>query len=162
MATLTLSSPVFDDGGSIPSHYTCDNAAVSSAPHPPLEISGAPEGATSLALVVVDPDIPESVKHSMGITEFDHWVLWNIPPETAVIKEEDAPGVSGINSSGSEGYTSPCPPEGSHRYVFTLYALDKELDLPEGSPKEGLELAMEGHILEMTTYTGTYRRKTDS
>lgn len=152
---LTLSSPVFEEGESIPSKYTCDGANV----NPPFSISGTPQNTQSLAIIMVDPDIPESVKQSRGIQMFDHWVAWNIPPQTTIIEEgKDAPGTLGNNGAGKKGYTGPCPPDKEHRYFFTLYALDAVLKLSEGSTKADLEKTMTGHIIESTELMGRYNR----
>lgn len=145
---MKLTSPEFDDGGSIPSVYTCDGRNVS----PPLGISDVPAGAESLALVVDDPDAP-------GRT-FDHWIVWNIAPDTTEIPEGQQPqGSPGKNDFGDLTYGGPCPPSGTHTYRFKLYALDTELDLAKGSSKEQLEQAMEGHILEEDLLEGNYSRQ---
>ena len=101
--------------------------------NPPLEISGFPESTKSLALIVEDPDAPRGV--------YDHWVVWNIPPNEA-IGENSRPGISGKNSFGNTGYGGPCPPAGSHRYFFKVYALDRDLDIQAGSDKQALQNAM--------------------
>jgi len=145
--SVKLSSSAFTDGGNIPSKYTCDGANVS----PPLKISEVPEGTESLALVMDDPDAP------MGT--FDHWVVWNIPRETQEIQEGKEPqGIQGRTDFGRTGYGGPCPPSGTHRYKFKLYALDTKLNLREGSRKRDLESAMRGHIIEEVVLTGNYRR----
>lgn len=151
---MKLTSPVFAEGGSIPSRYTCEGENV----HPELHIAGVPSGATSLALIVEDPDIPASVKESRGIEVFDHWVVFNMPADTAMIEERQAPaGIEAMNSAGP-GYTGPCPPDGEHRYIFTLYALDTVLQLNSGATKEDVQSAMAGHVLEKTTLTGVYEK----
>lgn len=151
---LSLASPAFTDGGAIPARYTCEGENVS----PELQISGVPSGTQSLALLVADPDIPESVRQNMGIDEFDHWVLFNIPPDTHTIPEgERPPGVVGMNSAG-QGYTGPCPPDGAHRYIFTLYALDGELPLTSAAHRDDVMTAMKGRILEKATLTGVYEK----
>ncbi len=144
--TLKLSSPAFADKQGIPSDYTCDG----SDRIPPLEISGVPPNAKSLALVMDDPDAP------MGT--WDHWVVWNIPPATKRIDSEPE-GTPGKNSWGKTGYGGPCPPSGTHRYYFKLYALDSVLDLPAGSSKAALLSAMRGHILAEASLMGTYQRR---
>ncbi|PIR46460.1 MAG: YbhB/YbcL family Raf kinase inhibitor-like protein [Candidatus Vogelbacteria bacterium CG10_big_fil_rev_8_21_14_0_10_45_14] len=131
----------------MPSQYTCDGENIS----PPLEISGAPEETESFALIVDDPDAPGGV--------WDHWLAWNIPEDTAVIEEGVAPpGKAGTNSFGKTSYGGPCPPSGTHRYFFKLYALDSKLDIHSESPKNVLEGAMKGHILEQAKLVGLYRR----
>lgn len=158
--SLTLTSSAFQSGGSIPSRFTCDGENV----NPPLSISGVPEGARSLALLVDDPDIPEEVKGSLGKDVFDHWVLFNISPETVAIGEGQVPegAIEGANGSGESAYTGACPPKQfepkEHRYFFKLYALDVMLDLPEGAQKDAVEQAMEGHILGQAELMGRYER----
>ena len=160
---MELTSSAFESGAPIPSHYTCDGAGV----NPPLAISGVPDGAQSLALLVEDPDVPRQLKPD-GI--FDHWVLFNIPPGVTEISEnitaESAPGIRGKNGRGALNFMGPCPPPQfepqEHRYIFTLYALDNELDLSEGATKEEVLDAMkrgEGHIIETCQLVGKYRRQ---
>ena len=144
---MKITSPAFEHEGKIPSRYTCDDADIS----PPLQFSDVPEGAASLALVMDDPDAPSGT--------FDHWIAWNIPPSTTSIGEGKEPeGAQGMTDFGRNGYGGPCPPGGEHRYFFRLYALDAELDLPEGTSKADLERAMEGHVLEQATLMGKYSR----
>jgi hypothetical protein len=91
---------------------------------------------------------------------FDHWLVWNIPKETREILEGTEPqGVQGRTDFGKLGYGGPCPPFGTHAYKFKLYALNKKLDLREGSSKRELENAMKGHIIEEVVLTGKYRRE---
>ncbi|MFO8009120.1 MAG: YbhB/YbcL family Raf kinase inhibitor-like protein [Candidatus Brocadiia bacterium] len=145
---MRLSSPAFDDGGSIPSVHTCDGQNTS----PPLHFHDVPEEAEALALVMDDPDAPGGT--------FDHWLVWNIPPETTEIPEGREPeGVQGRTDFGKMGYGGPCPPSGTHTYRFKLYALDAELDLREGSGKGRLEQAMEGHVLAEALLEGNYTRR---
>ena len=156
LMTLKLTSTAFDADGSIPSVYTCDGENKI----PPLAISDVPVGTRSLVLIMDDPDIPDSVKQSRGIDTFDHWVVFNIPPETTEIVEGEEPeAVLGNNSAGKPGYYGPCPPDREHRYFFKLYALDSTLSLPGGSTRAEVEAAMEGHILGQTELIGTYNRK---
>ncbi|MEM4240241.1 MAG: YbhB/YbcL family Raf kinase inhibitor-like protein [Candidatus Woesearchaeota archaeon] len=143
---MKLSSPAFADKQMIPSDYTCDGADRI----PPLEIADVPANAKSLALVCDDPDAP------MGT--WDHWVVWNIPPTTKRIDAEPE-GVPGKNSWGRTGYGGPCPPSGTHRYFFKIYALDTMLDLPAGSNKAALLGAMKGHIIAEASLMGTYQRR---
>ncbi len=143
---IKLESPAFKDGESIPSKYTCDgdNSII------PLKISGVTKNTVSLALVIDDPDAP--------VGTWDHWILWNIPPETNEVSNElKVP--HGKNSWGKLNYGSPCPPDKEHTYQFKLYALSKKLDLPEGSTKVQLEKSMEGYIIEQTILRGRYERK---
>jgi hypothetical protein len=145
---MKLISTAFADNGMIPPRYTCDGPNVS----PPLAISGVPEGAKALALVMDDPDAPSGT--------FDHWIVWNVPPETTAIEEGRQPqGVAGKNDFGRLTYGGPCPPSGIHTYRFKLYALDARLSLKEGSRKMALEEAMKGHILAEALLRGKYSRR---
>jgi Raf kinase inhibitor-like YbhB/YbcL family protein len=143
---LELSSPAFEDDGDIPAKYTCDGDGI----NPPLKIHNIPDDAETLALIVEDPDAPGGV--------FDHWLMWNIQPED-LIDENTIPGISGTNSAGKTGYHPPCPPKGSHRYYFHVYALDIELDLTPHASKENLKQAMKSHILAEGVIMGRYERK---
>lgn len=129
----------------IPKQYTCQGLDI----NPPLMISDIPEGTVSLALINDDPDAP------MGT--WNHWIIWNLKP-IPEIQEDFAPGTQGKNSWGRNDYGGPCPPSGTHRYFFKLYALDSELDLVEGATKTALETAMEGHILEQAELIGLYQK----
>lgn len=156
--TLTLTSSAFQNAESIPSQFTCDAENIS----PPLSISGVPEGAKSLVLIVDDPDIPQVFKEQRGIDSFDHWTLFNIPPETRDISQAGSAGVRGANGAGKNDYTGPCPPKeyepSEHRYFFKLYALDTMLDLAEGASKGDVLAAMEGHILGKAELMSRYKR----
>jgi Raf kinase inhibitor-like YbhB/YbcL family protein len=151
--TLSITSTAFFHGKPIPSNYSCDGKGIS----PPLAWSGAPDGTKTFALIMDDPDAP------MGT--YVHWVIYNIPSSAAGLPEavsKDARLANGSqqgpNSSGRAGYAGPCPPGGTHRYFFKLYALDAVLDL-SGAGKEQLLKAMEGHILARGELMGTYSRK---
>lgn len=151
---LTISSTAFLDGAAIPRKFTCDGQDLS----PPLAWSDVPAGAQSLALICNDPDAP------MGT--WTHWVLWNIPPGATSLPEglpKDASLPSGmkqgLNSWPRVGYNGPCPPPGKpHHYVFTLYALDNELDLPAQAHENALENALKGHVLAQAQLVGMYGR----
>ncbi len=145
MKELTVSSPVFENKKPIPSKYTCDGDDV----NPPLTIEGVPKETKSLVLIVDDPDAP------MGT--YDHWISWNIPP-TSTIEENTAPGTEGINDFRKHSYGGPCPPGGTHRYFFKIYALDTKLDLDSNSRKKDVEKAMQGHILAKGELVGLYHR----
>ena len=150
--TMKITSPVFMENGTIPTEYTCDGRNVS----PPLVFADIPQGARSLALIVEDPDVPKDRRPS-GV--FDHWVLFNIPPDmNGIDVNEIPPGIHGANSAGRAAYTGPCPPDREHRYVFTLYALDEMLALDQGATKEELLEAMGGHVLAEAKLTGRYDR----
>ncbi len=149
MANLDLSSPEFSHGEAIPKKYGYTEENV----NPPLEISGVPEGTESLALVMDDPDAIEPAGKV-----WDHWVVWNIEPNTSQIGEDEIPpgSVEGKNDYGERGYGGPNPPDKEHTYRFKLYALDDTVDLPPKSTKEKLEKEMEDHIIEKTVLEGTY------
>ena len=147
VVNMKITSSVFVNNGTIPSEFTCDGNNIS--PH--LMISEVPKNAKSLALIMDDPDAV--------IGTFVHWVAWNIPPDTEHLQKASEPkAVLGKGGSGKLGYIGPCPPSGTHRYFFKLYALDTTLNLPEGSSKADLEKAMQGHIIEQTQLMGTYKR----
>ncbi len=149
--TIKVTSRAFEEGGMIPSQYTCDGEDIS----PPLEWSGVPDGTRSLALICDDPDAP------MGT--WVHWVLYGIDAGTRELPEDvpakkalDSGARHGVNDFRRFGYGGPCPPGGTHRYYFKLYALDTELDLEPGLVKAELMKAMEGHILAQAELMGTY------
>ncbi len=148
-AGMTITSGAFVDRGQIPAKYTCDGEGV----NPPLTISGVPVGTKSLSLIVDDPDAPGGT--------WTHWVLWNIKPDTANISKNSVPvgAVVGINSWPKNEYGGPCPPAGSHRYFFKLYALDTELTIPITGNAGELMNTMAGHILTQTELVGNYSRK---
>jgi len=150
---MQLTSRAFINCGSIPALYTCEGENIS----PPLEISGVPKGAVSLVLIMEDPDVPKALRAD-GM--FDHWVVFNIEPSRSNIPE-NAPsfGIMGSNTAGSNRYFGPCPPDREHRYFFTLYALDRELDLKEGATKSAVRHAMEGHILIKAGLMGRYVKR---
>lgn len=150
---IAITSNAFDEGGLIPSKYTCDGVDVS----PPLRWDGIPEGAASIALICDDPDAP------MGT--WVHWVLFNLPARAKELAENIPTDETltdgtrqGINDFGKIGYGGPCPPGGTHRYFFKIYALDAQLDLAPGANKSQLLEAMEGHILAQGQLMGKYKR----
>lgn len=145
-ATLTISSTAFNNEGAIPARYTCDGENI----NPPLRIEGIPPETKSLALIMEDPDAPRGT--------FDHWLVWNIQP-TGTIAENSAPGTEGKNGFGKTHYGGPCPPSGKHRYFFTVFALDANLDVHKGADKKTLEDAMKAHIIARGRFMGTYQRK---
>lgn len=148
--TFELTSSAFGQGEAIPVKYTCDGEDIS----PPLGWSDPPEGTQSFALIADDPDAP--------VGTWIHWVLFNLPAETRELPEQAAPpsgSQNGINSWGRTGYGGPCPPGGTHRYFFKLYALDTMLNSAAGASKEQLLQAMEGHILGQAEVMGTYSRQ---
>lgn len=150
---LQISSPQFEDGGNIPSKYTCDGDNT----NPEFNMNGVPEGAISLALIMDDPDVPTNLRED-GM--WDHWIVFNIPPQTTKVDENSEPeGVHGSGTAGNANYRGPCPPDREHRYFFKLYALDTMLDLPEGVSKKEVEDAMKGHIIEQAELVGKYNKK---
>lgn len=152
---MKLTSTAFQENTKIPSKYTCDSDNV----NPPLKLERIPENTKSWVLIMDDPDIPDFVKEKFNIEKWDHWVVWNIPPQQMSINENEEPnGVLGKNSGGNLGYAGPCPPDREHRYIFKAYALDTKLDLPEGSSKQQVIDAMQGHIIEETELIGLYER----
>src|SRR5262245_9053959 len=148
-AGLQITSPAFDNNGSIPSKYTCEGPG----PNPALQFSGVPAKAKSLALIVEDPDVPRNLKAD-GM--FDHWVLWDIDPASKGIAE--GAGKNGSTEGGTAGYMGPCPPDREHRYFFKLFALDTKLTGVKISGKKDLEKAMQGHILEQAQLVGKYNK----
>ena len=150
---LKLESAAFKEGQAIPKQFTCDGVNIS----PPLEWSGVPKSAKTLAIICDDPDAPSGT--------FVHWVLYNLPSadmgliENAPATEKLAGGgMQGKNDFGKTGYGGPCPPSGAHRYFYKLYALDAELDLKAGAMKSELLKAMEGHVVAQGQLMGTYSR----
>ncbi|MFQ5450424.1 MAG: YbhB/YbcL family Raf kinase inhibitor-like protein [Nitrospinaceae bacterium] len=151
--TIRLASKAFKEGGPIPKIYTCDGADIS----PPLAWSGVPDKTRSLALIADDPDAP------MGT--WVHWVLYNLPGTLRQLPEKVPPlkkisngALQGTNDFRRIGYGGPCPPGGTHRYFFKIYALDQDPGLQPGATKKQLLKAMEGHVLDQGQLTGTYRR----
>lgn len=144
-----LTSSVFENNGSIPAKFTCDGMDI----NPPLVIQGAPARAKSLALIVDDPDAPRGI--------WVHWVVWNFDPKTTEIREDSVPkgAAQGMNDFRKHNYGGPCPPSGTHRYFFKLYALDAQLTIGANSDKAALEKAMQGHIISQAQIMGTYKRK---
>ncbi|MEJ2309772.1 MAG: YbhB/YbcL family Raf kinase inhibitor-like protein [Gammaproteobacteria bacterium] len=154
---LTLKSGAYADGDTIPARYTCEGEDIS----PPLEWSGVPDGARSLVLLIDDPDAPDPRAPRVV---WVHWVLFNIPPESAGLAEGASSGdlpqgaAEGLNDWGNAGYGGPCPPIGRHRYVHKLYALDRVLDGLNRPTKAEVLAAMEDHILAVTTLVATYQK----
>ena len=143
---LKVSSSAFKNEGMIPLKYTCEGSNV----NPPLNVEHIPEDARCLALIVEDPDA------LMGI--WVHWVVWNIPV-THHIKENRIHGIEGINDFQQLHYGGPCPPSGTHRYFFKVYALDSLLDLPANTKKNQIEKAISEHIIGFGELIGLYKKK---
>lgn len=144
-AQMKLTSPSFGHNQLMPKKFTCDGEDIC----PALEIQDIPAGARSLALIVDDPDAP--------MVTWVHWVVYDIPVISA-ISENSIPGKQGSNNFGRKDYGGPCPPSGTHRYFFKLYALDKKLEAKEGLSKQELEKAIHGHILDKAELIGLYKR----
>ncbi len=145
---MKISSPDFEENGQIPAQFSCNGENVS----PVLKIEGVSAQTKSFVLILDDPDAPSN--------NFTHWIIWNIPPDTSELNSSALPSgvIEGVNGSGKPGYIGPCPPSGTHRYIFHLYALNQVLNLKEKSSRDDLEDAMEGKILEETTLTGLYQQ----
>lgn len=151
---IKITSSAFSEGGLIPAKYTCDGSDIS----PPLQWESVPDGTMSIALISDDPDAP--------VGTWVHWVIYDLPAETREL-EENIPGDKilpngarqGLSDFGRIGYGGPCPPSGTHRYFFKIYALDKKLELAAGAKKSELLDAMEGHILGQGQLIGKYKRQ---
>jgi Raf kinase inhibitor-like YbhB/YbcL family protein len=144
---MILTSPSFNDGEMIPQKFTCDGGDI----NPELQIQNVPAAAKSLALILHDSDAPVA-------GGFTHWVVWNIDPSTAVIKQESIPpgSVEGRNDAGRTGYVGPCPPSGMHHYHFQFYALDAIIDLPTTAGAEELRAEIGKHLIGETELVGLY------
>jgi len=153
-ATMELKRQAFAAGEMIPAKYTCDGQDIS----PPLGWSDPPAGTIEFALISDDPDAP--------VGTWVHWVMWNIPAGASAL-DENLPKTASLSNGTKQGttdfrrigYGGPCPPSGTHRYYFKLYALDTALNLPASTTKKDLEKAMQGHILGQAELMGTYRRR---
>lgn len=151
---IKITSSAFTEGGLLPAKYTCDGTDVS----PPLQWDAVPQGTKSIALICDDPDAP------MGT--WVHWVLFNLPAEAKELTENIPPEKTlangarqGTNDFRKIGYGGPCPPSGTHRYFFKIYALDAKVNLEAGANKRQLLKAMEGHILAQGQLIGKYKRR---
>jgi Raf kinase inhibitor-like YbhB/YbcL family protein len=148
-SSISITSPAFQGGGDIPAKFTCNGTNVS----PELQISGVPKEAKSLVLIVDDPDAPRGL--------FTHWIVWDIDPKTTQVAENSAPAgaVQGTNDFGKRNYGGPCPPSGTHRYFFKIFALDTKLDLKPSARRAELDAAMRGHILAQGELMARYSHK---
>lgn len=144
---MKIASPEFGHNEPIPKKFTCQGDDI----NPALVIEGLPAGTKSLGLIMDDPDAP------MGT--WVHWVVFDIPAETSRIEENSIPGKQGGNDFRRNNYGGPCPPSGTHRYFFKVYALDTLLNLQEGIKKSALEKAMQGHILDQAELIGLYKKE---
>jgi len=144
---MELTSPLFINNDGYPEACTCDGKEIS----PPLEVEGVPKSAKSLVLVLRDPDAPGGI--------FIHWIMWNIDPKTRKIKLDSVPegAVLGKTTNGKIKYVGPCPPGGTHRYIFTLYALDTKLYLNQGATVEQLNAAISGRVIAQARLLAKYR-----
>lgn len=143
---LKVSSPAFESEGLIPEKYTCDGENIS----PPLHIENIPTEAACLALITEDPDAP--------VGTWVHWLVWNIPV-THHMDENKVHGIQGLNDFMQHHYGGPCPPSGTHRYFFKVYALNALLSLSPNAKKKQLEKAMSEHIIAFGELVGLYKRK---
>ncbi|MGE5392155.1 MAG: YbhB/YbcL family Raf kinase inhibitor-like protein [Candidatus Saccharibacteria bacterium] len=144
---MRISSTDFQDGQAIPSRFACDGENV----NPTLKFEGVPPGAKSLVIMLEDPDAPNGT--------FTHWMAYDMLPDTVeILTGMEAPGVGLLNGTGKPGYMGPCPPEGTHRYFFRLFALDATLAGDKIGSRADLEKAMEGHIMETAELMGTYKK----
>lgn len=145
---MQIISPVFRQGSLIPPQYTCVGQNVS----PPLNILEVPANTKSLVLIMHDPDAPAG--------DYVHWTIWDIPPSTETIAANSVPvgAIQGVNSNGENKYMGPCPPSGTHRYMFDLYAVDAPLNLSASTDRDDLVQAMQGHIIEKATLGGTFSK----
>lgn len=145
---MFLKSPNFKNNDIMPGKFTCDGLDI----NPELVMAGTPQETVSLALIAFDPDASGD-----GWT---HWLIWNMPTQTEKILPDTIPenAVVGKNDFGKNAYGGPCPPSGTHHYIFTLYALDAMLDLNADSGRIELLQAMEGHVLESVELVGLYSR----
>jgi len=146
ISTLRVQSIAFSHNGHIPPQYTCEGENF----NPAVEISNVPPDTKTLALIMEDPDAPRGI--------FVHWLLWNLTPHNPIVEKTNQ-GISGKNSFGKIGYGGPCPPSGTHRYYFRVYALDVALDLETGANKDSLIEAMKDHILASGELMGLYSKK---
>lgn len=146
---MKITSPVFQEGGTIPEKFSKNGQNVS----PELRIEGIPAEAKGLALIVDDPDAP------VGL--FTHWLVWNLDPKTNDIAEGSAPNgsVQGKNDFGEIGYGGPQPPSGTHRYYFKVFALNRTLDLKAGAKRREVDAAMKGHVIAQGQLMGRYSKK---
>jgi len=145
---MTVTSLVFKQNEMIPKQYSCDGENI----NPPLTIVNVPDNVKSLVLIVDDPDAPSGV--------WTHWLVWNIDPKTTDIKENSAPANAevGKNDFGKLEYGGPCPPAGTHRYFFKVYALDTVLNLSQGANRSQLDQIMKGHIIDKGELMGKYSK----
>ena len=152
---FTITSPAFDNGGTIPRLYTCEGQDIS----PPLAWADVPAGTKSLALIVDDPDAPDP-EHPKAT--WVHWVVFNLPADLPGLPEAithlPSGAEAGRNGWDRRAYGGPCPPIGTHRYFFKLYALDERLKVSPAAGKDQIEATMHNHVIASTELVGTYRK----
>ena len=146
---LKITTPAYADGEKIPKKHTCEGENIS----PEIRIENIPEGADTLVLIFDDPDAPNGT--------FTHWIVFNIPAQTNTIVEGAIPGVEGENDFKETHYSGPCPPSGTHRYYFHLYAIQGKLMLERGASRKKIEEEMYDKILESASHMGTYKKDSD-
>ncbi|MEI6242782.1 MAG: YbhB/YbcL family Raf kinase inhibitor-like protein [Chlamydiota bacterium] len=139
---MKISSPAFSSMGKIPKKYSCEGQGI----NPPLQIENIPSQAISLVLIIDDPDAPNGT--------YVHWVVYNMDPKTTIILENSIPGLQARNTAGIKNYVPPCPPSGTHRYFFKIYALDIRLE-----DDKNIEIKIQGHILASAELVGLYNKK---
>lgn len=146
---MKITSSAFEHNSRIPQKYTCDGENI----NPPLSFSDIPPNTKSLTLIMDDPDAPTKT--------WVHWIVYNIGSQTSEVKENSVPqnGIEGVTDFGNKGYGGPCPPSGTHRYFFKLYALDSMIDLPEGANKKMLEEKIHRQIIDKAELVGLYKRQ---
>jgi len=147
-AEFSLASPSYKNGGSVPEVYTCEGDHKS----PPLKWFNAPKGTKSFALIFKDPDAPSGM--------WTHWVVYDIPATTTQSSEGSSPKGAkvGKNEMGATKYAAPCPPNGKHRYIFDLYALDVDSIKTDDTTRVGVEKAVKDHTLGKTSLEATFSK----
>lgn len=146
---MEITSSAFEHNGTIPQQYTCDGEDI----NPPLTFHDIPQNTKSLALIVDDPDAPNG--------DWVHWLIWNMSPATKIIKANSIPENTkcGTTDFRNTGYGGPCPPSGTHRYHFKLFALDTELSLDASAKKQDLLTSMANHTIARAELIGRYARQ---
>lgn len=145
LKTLEVTSEAFNDRTYIPAKYTCDGENI----NPPLSVHNIPYETKSLVLMIDDPDALSGI--------WVHWIVWNIPP-SGKIKEKSVPGIEGTNDFKKQNYVGPCPPSGTHKYFFKVYALDDFIELNPDATQAELEKAMSPHLVGFGKIIGLYKR----
>lgn len=151
--SITVSSSAFSEGGMLPKRFAAADCGGTNT-SPPLSFANVPPAAKTLVLISDDPDAPRGT--------WTHWTAWNLPPTTRSLSESGplpAGTKQGVNDSGQTGYGGPCPPSGTHRYYFRVYAVDKEIGLSDGAPRISLERELKGHVLAWGETMGKYEAR---